>query len=211
MQSLAWDGDWPITQGYQPNPNLPGCHLGVDIGMPIGTRLFALGDGTVGKIGIGMLGVDMDSGGRYFYLHVVQCLVSLGTRVAAGMAVAISGAIVVDPRFPISGPHLHFEVQTAGFQLPGIPSAPGASLDPIPILEEAMTPGELALLYETRDKVNEMWNLLRDGIHNQTNPRWIFNELEAIRLIKIGAALTPAQAAQLTHIEAMLTSGLKGI
>lgn len=96
-----------------------------------------------------------------------------------------------------------------------------------------MTPDEYAVLVETRDKGNEVWDLLRTGIHAPQNPRWIFTELEGLRTqlngleagnttilqaiadlkasIKPGgAALTPAQAQQLTHIETMLTTGLKG-
>lgn len=48
-------------------------------------------------------------------------------------------------------------------------------------LGEDMTPAQEADLTETKNKVNEIWNLLRTGLHAPANPRWIFTELEAIK------------------------------
>lgn len=84
----------------------------------------------------------------------------------------------------------------------------------IDTIGDEMTPDQAAALEETRNKTNEIWDLVRDG-HHATNPRWMPAKLEeilaAVQAIKVGnAVLTPAQAAQLTHIEAMLTGGLKG-
>src|SRR5437868_2114888 len=53
-------------------------------------------------------------------------------------------------------------------------AAPGA-------LEADMTPQESALLAETRDKVNELWDVIRTGLHDPANPRWIYDELQAIK------------------------------
>lgn len=142
MRSAAWLGDWPITQAYNP-PN----HMGVDIGMPVGRSLFALLPGFVERVQAGLLSIRVGSQ-RHFYLHIDHALCTPGQNVVAFQLVAVSGAVVVDPRFPITGPHLHYEVQE-GYTLPGIPSSPGASRDPIPFLEAyELTPQQEAWLVD---------------------------------------------------------------
>lgn len=64
---------------------------------------------------------------------------------------------------------------------------------------------------DTNDKVTELWNLLRTGKHADTNPRWIFDELEALKVaiakIQAGSSpLTDAQAGELTGIVQILTA-----
>lgn len=46
---------------------------------------------------------------------------------------------------------------------------------------DQMTPQELAQAKDTNDKVTEVWDLLRQGIHAPQNPRWVYDELEAIK------------------------------
>jgi hypothetical protein len=89
----------------------------------------------------------------------------------------------------------------------------GGSLQPFYSQLEAfdMTPDQDAKLEETRNKVNEVWDLLTRGTHAPQNPNWIRDELEAIRaevraITGVGGGLTSAQAAQLTDIETRLTN-----
>src|SRR5712664_155357 len=129
--------------------------MGIDIGMPSGTELYAVSVGQVNRIQTGLLSIRV--GAVYeFYLHIQAVTVTLGAMVTPGELVAYSGAVMVDPRFPITGPHLHFEVQS-GYQLPGTPTYPEASLDPLPYLAglygaragtlgDDMTPAQEAIL-----------------------------------------------------------------
>jgi hypothetical protein len=79
----------------------------------------------------------------------------------------------------------------------------------IPLEAFEMTPDQDAKLEETRNKVNEVWDLLTRGTHAPQNPNWIRDELEAIRaeiraITAIAGGLSPAQAAQLTDIDTRL-------
>ncbi len=101
--------------GPRPNPFKKGeikQHNGVDIGVPVGTKVYAV---TAGKVvfsgedlpdhGGGIL-VDIKSGNRYArYGHLSRTLVSVGERVEAGDLIGISGNTGMS-----TGPHLHFEI-----------------------------------------------------------------------------------------------------
>lgn len=137
MISSVWGGaDYPITQPYN-----PAVHCGIDIGCPSGTTIFAARAGVVERVQTGMTSVHVDgSTQRDFYLHGTS-LVAVGQHVARGQAVIHSDTVQVDPRYPLTGPHLHFEVQD-GRSLPGAPpSAPGNPLDPVPVLQQTFGPG----------------------------------------------------------------------
>ncbi len=130
MISRVWGGaDYPITQPYD-----PAVHCGIDIGCPSGTTIYAARAGTVERVQTGMVSVHVSgSTQRDFYLHGFS-LVPVGAPIAAGDAVISSDTVQVDPRYPLTGAHLHFEVQD-GLTLPGAPPyAPGRPLDPVPIL-----------------------------------------------------------------------------
>lgn len=132
MKSLCWDNvDYPITQPWLP----PLIHDGIDIGCPSGTIIKAARAGRVETVQTGIVGVHVDgSGQRDFYVHGYS-LVVVGQHVSVGTPVIHSDTVQADPRFPLTGPHLHFEVQD-GFTLPGAPPQfPGKSLDPVPVLE----------------------------------------------------------------------------
>jgi hypothetical protein len=136
MRSAVWaEIDFPVTQPFNPP-----VHMGIDIGCPSGTRIYAARRGYVERVQAGMVSVQVGTTyptlgpQRDFYLHGNPAPgVQVGVFVDAGQWVISSDTVQVDPRFPLTGPHLHFEVQN-GPNLPGIPIAPGAPLDPVPVL-----------------------------------------------------------------------------
>lgn len=133
MRSACWDDvDYPVTQPFLPGP--PAVHCGIDIGCPSGTIIKAARAGVVETVVTGIVGVHVDGGPfRDFYVHGYS-LVLVGQRVAQGTPVIHSDTVQADPRYPLTGPHLHFEVQD-GFVLPGAPpAAPERPVDPVPIL-----------------------------------------------------------------------------
>lgn len=111
----------------------PGFHFGVDLRAAVGTPVFAVGDGAVEAIERGSSGLilrlRLDTGERVSFVHLEDIpSKSVGDRVAAGEAVALSGD---------SGgvaPHLHLEVRGAGTS---------HATDPVPFLRtEWFAPGE---------------------------------------------------------------------
>lgn len=141
MVSTVWGGvDVAVTQ-----PFLPGVHDGIDIGVPSGTTIYAARAGYVERVQTGMVSVQVGSPGnlgpvRDFYLHGSPWLgIVVGHWVKQGDPIISSDTVQVDPRYPLTGPHLHFEVQN-GFNLPGAPpTAEGAPLDPVPVLLAAQS------------------------------------------------------------------------
>jgi murein DD-endopeptidase MepM/ murein hydrolase activator NlpD len=120
---------WPVTAGItQPfgctgvglEPSRGGCphfHTGIDLGVPSGTAVGAACPGTVtravdGATGFGvhvviscdLPGVDYST----LYGHLTSRAVEVGDRVALGQVLGYSGSTGNS-----SGPHLHFEVDTA--------------------------------------------------------------------------------------------------
>lgn len=89
-----------------------------------------------------------------------------------------------------------------------------------PLEVSDMTPAESALLTDTHNKTNEVWNILKTGKHPNAVPplSWLFSELEAIKASLVttqnaGGGLTDAQAGQLTAALQILTKievALKG-
>lgn len=128
MKSAVWGyRDYAVTQAFDPR-----THTGIDIGCPSGTLIYAARAGVVERVQTGMVSVRVGAQ-RDFYLHGTP-LVRVGQSVAEGEPVIHSDTVQVDPRYPLTGPHLHFEVQE-GFNLPGAPpNAEGKPLDPVPIL-----------------------------------------------------------------------------
>tara|TARA_E500000331_G_scaffold358038_1_gene422376 strand:- start:5306 stop:5947 length:642 start_codon:yes stop_codon:yes gene_type:complete len=101
--------------GPEPNPRLYNRysnynqHLGIDIGVPVGTDVLAPVSGEViGSSGHTMkiLGTD---GREYTFNHLDSFLYSTGQNVSAGQVVAKSGN-----KGPSTGPHLHFAVKQNG-------------------------------------------------------------------------------------------------
>ena len=94
-------------------------HAGIDFGAPIGTPIYAAGDGVVGRAGImGGYGnvVDLEHGSgwstRYGHISRFAPGLSAGDRVHQGQIIAYVGNTGRS-----TGPHLHFEVRKEGAPL----------------------------------------------------------------------------------------------
>ncbi|MCD8563343.1 MAG: peptidoglycan DD-metalloendopeptidase family protein [Alphaproteobacteria bacterium] len=94
-------------------------HKGVDFGAPVGTPVYAAGDGTIEKIGrFSSYGnyIRIRHNGRiktaYGHLHNFAKGLKPGSRVQQGQVIAYVGATG-----RATGPHLHYEVQVNGVQV----------------------------------------------------------------------------------------------
>ncbi|MFC1430442.1 transglycosylase family protein [Streptacidiphilus sp. N1-3] len=102
-----------ISEGYGvPGPWQAGHHTGVDIAVPVGTTVHAVGAGTVVKAEWGgdygkMVMVRHEDGRYSLYAHLSKFDVHAGEQVSAGTTLGLSGATG-----NVTGPHLHFEVDT---------------------------------------------------------------------------------------------------
>ena len=112
--------------GYRNNPitHQYAFHTGVDIAVPLGTKIRAAYGGTVRQVGEDdrsgkYVTITHDDGYETFYCHCSEILVPRGTVVRAGEAVACVGSTGWS-----TGPHLHFEIRKNG-----------TKLDPLQILE----------------------------------------------------------------------------
>ena len=119
-------GRYSSLFGYRNNPitHRYAFHTGLDIAVPAGTPIRAAYGGTVRLVGEdGRSGkyvtLSHDDGYETFYCHCSETLVTEGTVVRAGEAVARVGATGW-----ATGPHLHFEIRKNG-----------TKLDPLQILE----------------------------------------------------------------------------
>ena len=102
-----------ITSGWGPRnlTNMPWAskyHQGIDVGIPVGTPMVAVGEGTVVYTGApgGTAGnvvvLRLPDGSEVRYLHLSEILVSKGQKVSVKTIVAKSGTAP-------GGAHLHFE------------------------------------------------------------------------------------------------------
>lgn len=107
-----------------------GRHAGIDIGIPEGTSLYAMADGTVvnaafypfqiNPVGNNAVIIKTDQGGYYItYMHMLSFNVTKGQHVTAGTLVGISDG---DPKLHpptftgfTSGPHLHLQIAQGNF------------------------------------------------------------------------------------------------
>lgn len=102
--------------GWRPHPiyKTNKFHAGIDIGVPWGKKVVAAGAGevlyadTYGGYGKTVM-IDHGGGIVSLYAHNSSLQVKVGTVVAAGTTVALSGSTGVS-----TGPHLHFEVRKDG-------------------------------------------------------------------------------------------------
>ena len=95
--------------GFGPRGNR--FHAGVDYPAPLGTAVFAAGDGTVSFVGPAegfgkLVVVQHASGVATFYGHLSKFLVTVGKRVSRGTPLGLVGMTG-----DATGPHLHFEVR----------------------------------------------------------------------------------------------------
>ncbi|MFC1403898.1 MULTISPECIES: transglycosylase family protein [Streptacidiphilus] len=102
-----------ISEGYGvPGAWAAGHHTGVDLAVPVGTTVHAVGAGTVVKAewggAYGKMVEIRHADGRYsLYAHLSRIDVHTGETVSAGTELGLSGATG-----NVTGPHLHFEVDT---------------------------------------------------------------------------------------------------
>ncbi|TAM80544.1 MAG: peptidase M23 [Acidobacteria bacterium] len=97
----------PILKRYRP-------HLGIDYGVPVGTKVQSVGEGTVIFAGWGGGGgrevkIRHAMGYETFYLHLSRILVHGGERVQQGQTIALSGRSGL-----ATGPHLDFRIEQRG-------------------------------------------------------------------------------------------------
>jgi murein DD-endopeptidase MepM/ murein hydrolase activator NlpD len=89
-------------------------HKGIDFTAPIGTKVYATGDGTVVQQGV-MTGfgdcitIDHGNGYRTLYAHLNTYAVKEGNKVTRGQVIGTVGNTGVS-----IGPHLHYEVHKNG-------------------------------------------------------------------------------------------------
>ncbi|MBL1417908.1 MAG: peptidoglycan DD-metalloendopeptidase family protein [Moritella sp.] len=89
-------------------------HNGTDFATPIGTPIFATGDGVVSRVlnhKYAGLYIEISNGQTYRtrFLHLSKALVRKGQRVKRGQKIALSGN-----SGRITGPHLHYELHVRG-------------------------------------------------------------------------------------------------
>lgn len=99
--------------GYRiaPTKGASTFHKGIDIGLPVGTKLYAVNDGRVIKAvkqdngGCGLyVTIQHDDGNKSRYCHMSYVAIDEGQRVKQGDFIGYSGNSGVS-----TGPHLHFE------------------------------------------------------------------------------------------------------
>jgi murein DD-endopeptidase MepM/ murein hydrolase activator NlpD len=111
---FIWPVSGPITSPFcEPRP-WEACHPGIDIGVPTGTPIHAVADGTVSIAGPeGGYGnytcIDHGGGLSSCYAHQESISVSVGQAVSQGQVIGISDCTGL-----CFGPHLHFEVRVNG-------------------------------------------------------------------------------------------------
>jgi murein DD-endopeptidase MepM/ murein hydrolase activator NlpD len=123
---MPFSGKYGVTSPYgvvrhlkfangQKSPSYGKPHGGIDYGLPSGTPLFAVTDGTTESTSFDADGfgtyakIRTDSGEELFYGHMDRKLHSGGARVKAGDLIGYSGNTGNS-----TGPHLHFEVRKNG-------------------------------------------------------------------------------------------------
>ncbi len=118
-------------------------HHGLDFVVPVGSSIYATGDGVVSFVGRnGGFGIVVEithpvSGYMTRYAHLSSTLVRQGQRISRGDIIAKSGNTGRS-----TGPHLHYEVRDAR----------GNSLNPIDFFAPSMTPEAYMRLLKEADQ-----------------------------------------------------------
>lgn len=121
-------------------------HEGMDFSAPIGTPVYATGDGTVKVAGRGQSGygnmVDIDHGYNYLtrYAHLSEVLVKPGQQVKRGDLIGKVGNTGKS-----TGPHLHYEVRFKG-----------APQNPVNYYFMDLTPEEYAAMVEAAENAGHV-------------------------------------------------------
>jgi murein DD-endopeptidase MepM/ murein hydrolase activator NlpD len=111
---FIWPVSGPVTSPFCEQRAWEACHPGIDIGVPTGTAIQAVADGTVSIAGPeGGYGnytcIDHGGGLSSCYAHQESISVSVGQGVSQGQVIGISDCTGL-----CFGPHLHFEVRVNG-------------------------------------------------------------------------------------------------
>ncbi|MBN1938772.1 MAG: M23 family metallopeptidase, partial [Candidatus Aminicenantes bacterium] len=119
----------PIRKVYR-------AHYGVDYAAPVGTPVFATGDGTVTKAGRNgaaglMITLKHAKGYETMYLHLSSILVKTGQRVEASQRIGKVGSSGES-----TGPHLDYRIKRFGSYLNPL----SAKFEPVAPLPEAHLP-----------------------------------------------------------------------
>jgi len=119
-----------ITTAYKKKGKMwsKGYHTGIDMAVPVGTKIIAVADGKIepanwGK-NYGTQAVQKFDGGWVIYAHLSKLDVKPGDKVTKGQQIGLSGNTGNS-----SGPHLHFEMRD------NIRWSAGKDIDPKGILE----------------------------------------------------------------------------
>jgi murein DD-endopeptidase MepM/ murein hydrolase activator NlpD len=122
---------WPletagyVTRGTTSSTQYSGAHPGIDIAVPIGTKVLAAGNGRVAVIsedaeyGLAVR-VTHSDGYETLYAHLSRVIVKEGQLVAGGEQIALSGNSGRS-----TAPHLHVEVRRNG-----------TPVDPLPLIQK---------------------------------------------------------------------------
>jgi murein DD-endopeptidase MepM/ murein hydrolase activator NlpD len=102
----------PLTAGFKWRWGR--MHAGIDLALPIGSPVRAVGDGVVIEAGResgygNIVKIRLEDGTVNYYAHNSRLVVSEGEKVQAGDVIARSGNTGHS-----TGPHLHFEVRING-------------------------------------------------------------------------------------------------
>ncbi len=136
-----------ITQGFGPTPyafeaayaGFPHFHTGVDLGVPLGTPIFAAADGVVvlarpmtdgggNLVGYGnYVVVQHDTGLKTLYGHLLLIGVKEGDLVKRGQLIGLVGSTGNS-----TGPHTHFEVRIDNSPIDPMQLLPVTDLVPAP-------------------------------------------------------------------------------
>lgn len=108
---------WPLAaRGYTTRGHLAarGSHAGVDIAVPVGSRILASGSGAVVEVGEDSVygryvRIAHRDGYESLYAHAEEVLVRRDEPVGAGRVIALSGSTGAS-----TAPHLHFEIRKDG-------------------------------------------------------------------------------------------------
>jgi murein DD-endopeptidase MepM/ murein hydrolase activator NlpD len=119
-----------LVSGGWARPRGERIHRALDIPVPVGTPIWAIDAGWVSRAqtedesdaGI-WVGVLHDSGVTSRYLHLSECKVEPGQRVARGDVLGLAGSTGRS-----TGPHLHLDLRVPDYLLPWIASQVGTPL-----------------------------------------------------------------------------------
>ena len=185
--SVAWRGSYYF---HEPRSEGSGCHPGVDIVVGVGTKVKAITDAVVFKIGNvkgwgNFLVLKFLYNGKFYfpyYAHLDNIVVKIGQKVKMGQQIAFSGA--TGP----TSPHLHFGIDkewSVAKNTPFYPSRPG-QCGQCPITDSHHVVNNFDLDEQVLSKTeNPLWFITVHGISKvepikDINPIKPKNTIEAI-------------------------------